>query len=75
MGSALIQKRSFHTQQVVLVVRPLFLVRMQVVLFMLPIELATFWYLEKVLHKLAIQQFMQKKSIQLILAQLKKDSL
>ena len=47
----------------------------QVVLFMLPIELTRFWYLEKVLHKLTIQQFMQKKCIQLILVQLKKHSL
>ena len=50
-------------------------VYMQVVLLMLPIELTTFWYLEKVLHKLTIQQLMQKKCIQLILVQLKKDSL
>ena len=72
MASALIQKGSFHMQQVVLVIMPLFLVWMQVVLFMLPIELTTFWYLEKVLHQSTIQQFMQKKCIELILAQLTK---
>ena len=72
MGLALIQKGSFHIQQVVLVILLLFLVWMQVVLFILTIELTTFWYLDKVLHKLKIQQFMQKKCIQLILVQLKK---
>ena len=75
MGSALIKKRSFHIQQVVLVIMLLFLVWMQVVLFMLPIELTTFRYLEKVLDKLMIQQFMPKKCIQLILVQQEKDSL
>ena len=74
-GSALFQKESFQIQQVVLVIMPLFLLWMEVVLFMLPVELTTFWYLEKVLHKLATQQFMQKKCFQLILVQLKKDSL
>ena len=74
MGSALIQKGFFHIQQVVLEIMLLFLVWMQVVLLMLTIELTAFWCLEKVLHKLTIQQFTQKKCIQLILAQLKKDS-
>ena len=41
MGLALIPKGSFQTQQVVLVIVLLFLVWMQVVLFMLPIELTT----------------------------------
>ena len=41
MGLALIPKGSFQTQQVVLVIMLLFLVWMQVVLFMLPIELTT----------------------------------
>ena len=59
----------------VFVIFPLFLVWMQVVLFMLPIELTGFWCLKKVLHKLTIQQFMQKKCIQLRLVQLNKDSL
>ena len=75
MVSALIQKRFFHIQEAVSVIMLLFSVWMQVVLFMLPIELTAFWYLEKVLHKLAIQQFMKRKCIQLILVQLKKNSL
>ena len=72
MGSALIEEGSFHIQLVVLVITLLFLMWMQVVLVVLPIELTTFWYL--VLHKLTIQQFMQKKCIQSILTQLRKDS-
>ena len=41
MGLALIQKGSFQTQQVVLVIMLLFLLWIQVVLFMFPIELTT----------------------------------
>ena len=41
MGLALIQKGSFQTQQVVLVIMLLFLLWIQVVLSMFPIELTT----------------------------------